>query len=487
MEEVHVENTAKHEPQTYEERYIFERHGTLDLIPMPSADPADPLNWPAWKKNLNLILVAFHGLMSTGCAVAVVPAFQTFAKLFGKSLTVSSYIGSAQMITLALGPLIWIPIANHYGRRPVWIVSVIGAGLFNIGCAKSNTYGTMIALRILAAFFISPGIAMGQAVVAETFFAHQRAQKMVNLHSLAITLGPPMGPFAAGFIVQHLGWRWVYWIMAILNLGQLVTYILFSPETVYNRDTGSADIIPKGSAFRNQYLRIGRITPEPLTFSDFTLPLRLLADPRIILSVISYAIVFNFVLVLLTVEIPVLFAVLFHLSPQEIGINFLGLFVGCVLGEQVGGPLSDFWRNRSKRRHGGRTPRPEHRLYLAYIGFPLSIAGNVIFCVTLYHAKPLHWIISPIVGIAISGFGAQIITTVVITYCSDCYPEIKSSAVGVAINFVRCTWGFIGPFWFSHTFNSCGLRGAAGLMAGIMILAVLPIAYLQWRGARAAH
>ena len=54
------------------------------------------------------------------------------------------------MITLALGPLLWIPIANHYGRRPVWIVSVIGAGLFNIGCAKCSTYGTMIALRILA-------------------------------------------------------------------------------------------------------------------------------------------------------------------------------------------------------------------------------------------------------------------------------------------------------------------------------------------------
>jgi hypothetical protein len=44
--------------------------------------------------------------------------------------------------------------------------------------------------------------------------------------------------------------------------------------------------------------------------------------------VVSYAIVFNFVLVLLTVEIPALFGVLFQLSPQQIGLNFLGLFVG---------------------------------------------------------------------------------------------------------------------------------------------------------------
>jgi hypothetical protein len=49
------------------------------------------------QKNINLTLVAFHGLMSTGCAVAVVPAFQAFSELFGKTLTVSSYIGSVQV------------------------------------------------------------------------------------------------------------------------------------------------------------------------------------------------------------------------------------------------------------------------------------------------------------------------------------------------------------------------------------------------------
>lgn len=77
-----------------------------------------------------------------------------------------------------------------------------------------------------------------------------------------------------------------------------------------------------------QYLRIGRIIPAPLGIRDFVLPFALLGDPRVLLAVVSYSIVFNFVLVLLTVEIPVLFAVLFHLSPQEIGINFLGLLVG---------------------------------------------------------------------------------------------------------------------------------------------------------------
>lgn len=40
--------------------YLLQRHGTLDLEPLPSADPADPYNWPQWKKLANLSCVAFH-------------------------------------------------------------------------------------------------------------------------------------------------------------------------------------------------------------------------------------------------------------------------------------------------------------------------------------------------------------------------------------------------------------------------------------------
>lgn len=40
--------------------YLIQRHGTLDLDPIPSDDPADPYNWPEWKKMANLMLVAFH-------------------------------------------------------------------------------------------------------------------------------------------------------------------------------------------------------------------------------------------------------------------------------------------------------------------------------------------------------------------------------------------------------------------------------------------
>ena len=42
---------ASHLPPSHRE-YLLQRHGTLDLDPMPSADPADPYNWPQWKVSL---------------------------------------------------------------------------------------------------------------------------------------------------------------------------------------------------------------------------------------------------------------------------------------------------------------------------------------------------------------------------------------------------------------------------------------------------
>jgi MFS family permease len=55
-----------------------------------------------------------------------------------------------QLITLALGPVLWVPIANRYGRRPIWLISVIGAGLFNMGCALSQSYGANMACRVVS-------------------------------------------------------------------------------------------------------------------------------------------------------------------------------------------------------------------------------------------------------------------------------------------------------------------------------------------------
>lgn len=65
-----VENNDGMPVLTEEHRdYLIKRHGTVDLDPLPSADPADPYNWPQWKKVVNLSCVAFH--VSSGRSITL--------------------------------------------------------------------------------------------------------------------------------------------------------------------------------------------------------------------------------------------------------------------------------------------------------------------------------------------------------------------------------------------------------------------------------
>lgn len=146
-----------------------------------------------------------------------------------------------------------------------------------------------------------------------------------------------------------------------------------------------------------------------------------------------------------TIEIPQVYPEKFGLNTQQVGLQFLGIIVGSVIGEQIGGLISDRWMMMRQKRTG-EPPAPEYRLWLSYIGHSMTICGIVVFAIRLRDSGKT-WDITPVIGSAIGAAGNQIVTTVDITYAVDCYRE-DAASVGVFITFVRQMWGFIGPFWY---------------------------------------
>lgn len=221
-----------------------------------------------------------------------------------------------------------------------------------------------------------------------------------------------------------------------INGGQFIGYFFFGPETRYIRQ----GVRHAGSAFKQEYLNFGRLDSTPLRPFEFIQPTALARYKSILIPTISYTIVFGFASVFLTVEIPQVFLPKFEFNPQQIGLQFLGVIIGSVIGEQLGGPLSDVWMNRKAKTDGSTRPPPEHRLWLSYFGFLLTMVGLIVFGVRTEQAPHLHWNVTPIVGIAISAVGNQIVTTVLVTYAVDCHPE-ASSSIGVFVNLIRSTVG----------------------------------------------
>lgn len=73
----------------------------------------------------------------------------------------------------------------------------------------------MAVCRAITAFFISSAGSIGPAVVVESFFKKDRARYM-RIWTLMVTLGVPVSSFVFGFVANDVGYRWIYWILAIM-------------------------------------------------------------------------------------------------------------------------------------------------------------------------------------------------------------------------------------------------------------------------------
>lgn len=156
-------------------------------------------------------------MMSTFTAAAIQSAFGNVAADFNISIQRASYLTSLVIAVLGGAPLFWRPFSDRYGRRPIFIISLIFSLVGNIGCAKSPTYGTMALCRAITGFFISPAAAIGSGIVAETFFQKERGRYM-GVWTVMVTLGVPVAPLIFGFVALRVGYRWIYWVLAMVRI-----------------------------------------------------------------------------------------------------------------------------------------------------------------------------------------------------------------------------------------------------------------------------
>lgn len=332
---------------------------------------------------------------------------------------------------LGLSPLIWNPITAVYGRYNVTLLSVLGSMVCNIGGARCTSYRTQMVTRVLTAFLISPPIGIGSGVITDLCEPEKRAQKL-GWWTLMTTIGTPAGPFLMGFVTQHIGVQWIFWIFAIINFCQFLLYLAFGDETIYNPANERRD-----DGFLGK-MKPRQISSQPLSFFDFLAPFSLAQYPRVLIAACAHAITFCYGNIALIVEMPIAFGEKFHFNAEQVGLQFIAIIIGCVLGEQVSGPMSDWFLKRLRQTKGHSCPAD--RLWLSYIAFSTVIAGLLTWGFQLQHAT--SWNVTPCVGAAIASFGNQMQTTILTTFAVESKQE-RSAQVGVFVNVCRQIYGFV--------------------------------------------
>ncbi|ODQ66745.1 MFS general substrate transporter [Nadsonia fulvescens var. elongata DSM 6958] len=204
------------------------------LHPQPQDDPNDPLNWPIWRRDLALFVIGFHCFISGGQTPLLASAFTKLSKEFDLDLHTISYLVGAFMLAMGIGSLFLAPTAIIYGKRPIYLLALV---IFLVGtliASSTSSFGALLAARIITGFGASPTESLPSATIAEIFFAHERAYRL-GLYTMLLLGGKNLIPLIAAFIIDGLDWNWLYRILAIIILMNLILTFFFVPETWFDR------------------------------------------------------------------------------------------------------------------------------------------------------------------------------------------------------------------------------------------------------------
>lgn len=101
------------------------------------------------------MLVVFHACMGTFTGAAIIPAFETIAEDLDVSVPTTTYLTSLQIMIFGVAPFFWLPLSQRFGRRPIFLVSLVCSLAGNIGCAKSMSYSSMAGSRAVGGLYCS--------------------------------------------------------------------------------------------------------------------------------------------------------------------------------------------------------------------------------------------------------------------------------------------------------------------------------------------
>src|SRR6185503_366026 len=127
-------------------------------------------------------------------------------------LTVSSYL-----LGFAAGQIIYGPISDRLGRKPVMLVALGFYGAASIVCATTQSIETLTAVRFVQALGGAGAIVLARAVVRD-IYSGVRAGRELSLMGSITSLAPIVAPAIGGVLQIAFGWRASFILLVIFAL-----------------------------------------------------------------------------------------------------------------------------------------------------------------------------------------------------------------------------------------------------------------------------
>lgn len=136
---------------------------------------------------------------------------------------------SLYLIGYAVGPLLFGPMSEYFGRRPILITSYTGYTLFTMACALSPTYTALLIFRLLCGLNAAAPNAVLGGLFSDIYDNPKQRGTAMAIFMFVAPVGPELSPMISGFIAT-VSWQWTFWF-GLIAAAVGLPLVIVMPET----------------------------------------------------------------------------------------------------------------------------------------------------------------------------------------------------------------------------------------------------------------
>ncbi len=350
----------------------------------------------------------------------------TLAAQFALTELQASWSLTVTILMLGLSLLIYGPVSDAIGRKPLMILSLTGAVVTTLALSQVQSYGALLWLRGLQGLFLGGLPAIAIAYMGDEF-SRKAVVVAVGVYISANSLGGVGGRLVGGFVGEHWGWASAFGVMGCVSAMLLVAFVWLLPNAQHFRAKALHPVAVARDIrdhLQNPLLRVAYV----IAFGNF----------MIFLNQYSYI---TFVLA----------GEPFHLSPHALGMLFLTYLTG-TFSAAISGRVTQW------------LPPPVGMA----LGILLLMLGTLLTLIPHLHA--IIW------GFMVSSFGFFFTHSLASSWVSHHAEKARASASSLYLVFYylgASVGGFIlSPFWH--------WQGWVGIVMGSLMVYSLTLLCSLW-------
>ncbi|KAJ5085588.1 hypothetical protein N7532_010359 [Penicillium argentinense] len=514
-------DSSEPSPHTSGLKYDWTTKEPTVLVPQPSDDPNDPLNWPLWRRDVILGILSFVTVLCTTLSSIMAANTVTIADYEEITFVAAALLTGYHLCGVGVAGILIVPTARVWGKRHLFL---IGHVLMIVSCVWAGASGknvkSLLWARIFQGVALAPFEALVNACIGDLYFVHERGKRMA-VSNVSLFGAAFLAPVFVGKITKSINWQWSFYFVAIFLAAALPFMIVFVPETAYRRadhlntdfkhktgrnestdshlplgetsndepkafvsgevpisgtsrtEVSAAPVPQKDTLLQSMRLFNGRKTDENF-FKLLLRPFPLFLHPGILYAsvVIGWAVFIGVVLAIVFLGPPLWF------EEDKTGYLYTGAFIGSVVGLILAGVLTDYMNKVMVRLNRGRY-EPEFRLLLVIFQLVFACMGLYGFGWTANDVMKYGWLLPDVF------FAFLIIGMVMGAVAASLY--IAFTCLLVFKNMFSFLLTFYAYEWFAHGGVKHTMIIIGSIQAGICLLSIPMYVFGKWNRAFCAR